>query len=164
MTDFVDLLEEQLVNAHGWRRRRRLPSPRAGLTVVIGAAAAAAVVAIVLALASPTARPPAGRPAAPAAPAATRVAVLNATRVNGLARTAADRLSAAGYRIGVVTDDAVTNTLGRSAVLYAPGRRTAAAAVAARLGIARVAPLDAGTAGTVAGAGVVVRIGIDRAP
>jgi LytR cell envelope-related transcriptional attenuator len=170
MTDFVDLLEGQLVTAHRRRRERRsfLP-PRRALAAVGGAAlAAAAIVAVVVALAGPKPRPP-GSPsqshvptAAAQAPSAT-VGVLNGTTVRGLARAASDRLFRAGYRPGVVSGD--PTHLGRttSEVRYAPGARTAAEGVARRLAITHLAPLDAATRALGGDATVVVLLGSDRA-
>jgi hypothetical protein len=54
----------------------------------------------------------------------TTVAVLNAARSSGLARTEADRLFGAGYAIGVVAS-APGGRHARSSVLYAPGARAA---------------------------------------
>jgi hypothetical protein len=247
VTDFVDLLEAQLVDAHSRRDRlrRHLPSRRTSGALVLAAAAAAAVVLVIVGLASPErakqpARPaaapttpattaprtpspgatpttptpptprattaptapvpsgapttpvpsgvpatpaPSGVPAAPvprgaptspapsgvpAAPVprgapvtpvtpapsgptprpatvptappaklAFTVAVLNATRERGVARSAADRLVRAGYRIGVVSSTPGPPRA-RSVVLYKPGSRAAALALAKRLRIARV--------------------------
>jgi hypothetical protein len=65
--------------------------------------------------------------------------VLNASSAGRAGRAVANRLTAFGYRIGVVT-----NRLGRvprSSVRYAAGQRPAAAAVARRLRIPRVLSL-----------------------
>jgi hypothetical protein len=226
MTDFVDLLEEQLVAAHARRPRglrAALPSARGAGAIALAAAAAAAVVVLVVALASPdghrAARPadppapapavtappatPAPRPATPTAPnvpgphvpqrtpatpatpnvpgphapapapatpkapaapppapgpaipaqpatprapapapppSATTVAVLNASAVTGAARAVANRLDAAGYRVGVVTNR--LGGLARSSVRYPAGQRAAAVALARRLRIRRVLPLS----------------------
>ena len=64
MTDFIDVLEQQLVAAHRRPERRRFVTvPWRATIVFAGAAAAAAVVVIaVLALASPTSQPAASSP------------------------------------------------------------------------------------------------------
>ena len=63
MTDFVDVLEQQLRAAHG-RRERFVPPWRTGMVLAAAAGAAAIVIALIIGLASPGseqgARPPAG--------------------------------------------------------------------------------------------------------
>jgi hypothetical protein len=139
MTDFVDVLEQQLVAAHG-RRERFVPPWRAGVVLVAAAGAAAVIVAVVIGLASPDsqrAAPPSGQQPPP--PQTTRVhpvapttiAVLNGTKVTGLARQAADRLTASGYdEPNVVTNDATNPTRKVTEVFYEPGHRNEAYGVA----------------------------------
>ncbi|MEA2250868.1 MAG: hypothetical protein QOG70_1110 [Solirubrobacteraceae bacterium] len=92
------------------------------------------------------------------------VAVLNATTTPGVARTASDALTAAGFARGTVTNDGRTRSATR--VLYAPGNRDGALAAAKvlRLRGGAVRSIDAATRALVGtGAGVVVSIGADRA-
>jgi hypothetical protein len=193
MTDFVELLEAQLVNAHSRRRRmrRHLPSRRTSGALMLATVAAAALVVVIVGLASPNGgtRPahPASRattaptatapvagarrattpptatavpvpstvPVAPPAKLPFTVAVLNATRERGVARSAADRLFRAGYRVGVVTN-APGPSRARSVVLYKPGSRAAAVALAIRLRVPRVGPVTPGIRGSVADHATVV--------
>ena len=98
-------------------------------------------------------------PAAPEPRNAVTVAVLNASTTTGVARAAADRLVRAGYTPGTVTNARRPRRL--SLVLYAPGARPAALAIARRERIARVAPLNAAVRAQVGGtADVVVIIGL----
>jgi LytR cell envelope-related transcriptional attenuator len=117
MTDFIDVLEQQLVTAHGRPRRRFAPAPwRAAIVFAGAAAAAAAVVIAVLALSSPTKQPAAGSPPSQPPqttpvrpPAPLTIAVLNGTTITGLARTVADKLTSLGYREPNVVTNATTN-------------------------------------------------------
>jgi hypothetical protein len=71
----------------------------------------------------------------------------------------ADRLVNAGYKPGTVTNAPRARQL--SFVLYAPGERPAAVAIAARERIARLAPLSAGVRALVGrDADVVVIVGM----
>ena len=94
------------------------------------------------------------------------VAVLNGTTFTGLARSASDKLTKAGFKQGVVTNDTTNQTRSATAVFYAPNQRNAALEVAKTVGIPRdaVQKLDAGTR-SVAGedADVVVSVGADQA-
>jgi LytR cell envelope-related transcriptional attenuator len=60
------------------------------------------------------------------------VAVLNASTIPGVARAAAERLVRAGYTPGTVTNEPPSRQL--SLVLYAPGARPAAVAIAGESG------------------------------
>jgi hypothetical protein len=95
-----------------------------------------------------------------------RVAVLNGTTFTGLARSASDKLTKAGFKQGVVTNDTTNQTRSATAIFYAKGQRNAAVEVARIVGIGRdtVQPIDANTRG-VAGedADVVVSVGADQA-
>jgi len=168
VTDFVELLEAQLVDAHARRRPARLPSRRTSGALVFAVAAAAAIVVAIVALASPRA---AREPAAPSAPAvappvtpsksAVVVSVLNATREPAVARVEAIRLARAGYRIGTVAN-APGPRRERSVVYYARAGLTEALLLARRERIARVdaaGPTIRGAAGRVA---VIVVLGADH--
>ncbi|HKE81787.1 MAG TPA: LytR C-terminal domain-containing protein [Solirubrobacteraceae bacterium] len=137
MTDFVDVLEQQLRDAHG-RRARPVPPWRAGIVLVAAAAAAAVIVALVVGLASPrTQQPPAQQqttppvttPVKPVAP--THLAILNGTTITGLARAAADTLVANGYsEPNVVMNDTTNQHRKHSEVFYEAGYRNEAFSVA----------------------------------
>jgi hypothetical protein len=94
------------------------------------------------------------------------VAVLNGTTFTGLARSASDKLTKAGFQQGVVTNDTTNQTRSATAIFYGDGQRNAAIEVAKIVGIGRdaVQKLDANTRG-VAGedADVVVSVGADQA-
>ncbi len=155
MTDFIDVLEQQLVAAHArddGRRRRFAPVSWRPVIVFAGAVAAAAVVvAAVLALSSPQSQPapspatepPQTTPVHPPPPV--RLAVLNGTTVTGLARVVADELVSKGYHAPVlVTNDATNPSRRRTVVDYRPGHKGDAQAVAGCLevGLDRVRPMD----------------------
>ena len=94
------------------------------------------------------------------------VAVLNGTTFSGLARSASDKLTKAGFQQGVVTNDTTNQTRSATAVFYGPNQRDAALLVAKIVGIPRdaVQRLDTNTR-NVAGedADVVVSVGADQA-
>jgi LytR cell envelope-related transcriptional attenuator len=174
MTDFVDVLEEQLLAAHG-RRERFVPPWRAGIILVAAAGAAALIVAVVIGLASPDsqhAAPPPGQQAPPQTtpvhpPPTTSIAVLNGTTVTGLARQVADELTANGYDEPiVVTNDTTNQTREHSEVFYEPGHRNEGLAVAGCLGIRfdHVHPMNANARALADRADIAVFIGADRVP
>jgi hypothetical protein len=177
MTDFIDVLEQQLVNAHRGRGRRFAIPWRASVVLAGAVLAAAVVVALVVALSSPephrAASPPAHRATpAPAAksPAASlggvALAVLNGTTVTGLARGAADRLTSSGYNEpNVVTNDTTNQTRQRTTVYYEPDHKGDAQGVAAclQIGLDRVVPMDANARALSDRAEVAVFVGFDRA-
>jgi len=175
MNDFIAVLEEQLITAHRERRRRHRPIPwRAGAIVVAAAVTLAAVVAVVIALASPdTHRAGSPRPhtsttpptfTKPNGPSAT-VAVLNGTRVTGLARVAADTLVANGFREGVVTNDTTDQQRPLTTIYYEPAFKEQAQTVAGCLyvGLDRVRPMDANARVAADRADIAVFIGADKA-
>ena len=173
MTDFIDVLEQQLVTAHRGRGRRPFTLPWRATIVFAGAvAAAAAVVVAVLALSSPAPQPAASPPTQP--PQTTPVtpqdpvtlAVLNGTTTTGLARAVADELTSLGYdEPNVVTNDTTNQTRARTTIYYEPGHRTDALGVASclHIGSDRVAPMDANARALADRAKVAVFIGADRA-
>jgi hypothetical protein len=182
MTDFIDVLEQQLVTAHGGRGRRPFALPWRASVVLAGAlVTAAVVVALIVALSSPephrAAGPPApDRAAGPSAPApritasAVRktfsLAVLNGTTVTGLARAAADRLTTKGYNEPkVVTNDTTNQARPTTQIFYEAKARAAALDVARILGVssARVKPMDANARALADRARVAVFIGADKA-
>lgn len=143
MTVF-DRLESQLLAAHPNRARRALPRP-APRRIVAFAAAAAAVAVIAVAALSGGSSTPAPAPAAPGdavpavVPAQTTVAVLNASRIPGLAGAAAQKLADHGWKIGTVTN-APDRSLKASCVDFTPGHSQAASIVARQLGIQSIVP------------------------
>ena len=175
MTDFIDVLEQQLVAAHRRPERRRFVAVPWRTTIVFaGAVAAAAVVVIaVLALSSPSPQPAASGP--PTQPPQTTpvtpqprlsLAVLNGTRVTGLARGVADQLTSRGYdEPNVVTNDTSNQSRVRTTVYFEPGHRADALGVASCLHISadRVAPMDANARALADRAVVAVFVGADWA-
>ena len=83
-----------------------------------------------------------------------------------LARSASDKLTKAGFKPGVVTNDTTNQTRSATAIFYANNQRRAALEVAKIIGIGRdaVQPLDTNTR-NVSGedADVVVSVGADQA-
>jgi hypothetical protein len=106
------------------------------------------------------------KPKAAASPSVQRgtttVAVLNGTTTPGLAATVSDQLSRGGFKRGNVTN-AADQQQSQTAVLYAPGFKSAADEVASLLKLRSVQPIDPGTQ-AIAGsdAQVVVTVGTDR--
>ena len=174
MTDFIAALEEQLVTAHRERRQRRFAIPwRGGAIVIAATATVAVVVAVVVALASPDKQrattPPAQQPPAQTTPVhpvrSTTVSVLNGTTVTGLARAAADKLIASGFRAGVITNDTTNQQRPLTEIYYEPGYReeaqTAAGCLQVRLD--RIHPMDANARVAADRADIVAFIGADKA-
>jgi hypothetical protein len=92
------------------------------------------------------------------------VAVLNATTASGLARGAADKVTAAGFAPGLVSNDPKVRAT--TSVFYVPGNRSAALEVAKVVAVKQdaVRPVDPRTHSLVgADAKVVVTVGTDRA-
>jgi hypothetical protein len=173
MTDFIDILEQQLVAAHRRpERRRSFAVPWRATIVFAGAVAAAAVVVIaVLALASPSPQPAASSP--PTQPPQTTpvtpqprltLAVLNGTTTTGLGRVVADELASRGYdEPTVVTNDTTNQSRVRTMVYFEPGHRADALGVAScvHIGSDRVAPMDAKARALADRAVVAVFVGAD---
>jgi LytR cell envelope-related transcriptional attenuator len=174
MTDFIDVLEQQLVTAHRGRGRRLFALPWRTTIVFAGAVAAAiAVVVAVLALSSPTPQPAASPPTQP--PQTTPVtpqppvsiALLNGTTVTGLARAAADELTSLGYNEpNLLSNDTTNQSRARTTVYYEQGHRTDALGVASclHIGSDRVVSMDANARALSDRAQVAVFLGADRAP
>jgi len=172
MTDFVDILEEQLIAAHG-RRQRPAPPWRAGVLVVAAVAAAAVIVAVVIGLSSPSAQQGAPAPAqqappqtAPAQPQRSSLAVLNGTTIVGLARAVADELTANGYpEPNVVTNDTTNQRRSTTEIFYEDGAHDEAYAVASCLAVRfdHVHPMNANARALADRAQVAVFVGADKA-
>ena len=92
----------------------------------------------------------------------TTVAVLNGTTTPGLAATVSDQLARGGFKRGNVTN-AADQQQATTAVLYAPGYKSAADEIAQMLKLKSVQPIDPGTQ-AIAGseAQIVVTVGTDR--
>jgi LytR cell envelope-related transcriptional attenuator len=156
-----------------------------GAVLAVLAVAAVAVVAILLftggkdktppkpnTVAQPGVTTPAGGKASPAKPAAKLdrkaypLAVLNGTTVTGLARGAADKLTARGYNEpNVVTNDTTNQARGVTQIFFEPKARPAALDVARILGVktANVKPMDANARALADRATVAVFVGADKA-
>jgi hypothetical protein len=96
----------------------------------------------------------------------TTVAVLNGTTVPGLARGVADKLLAAGYKIGTVTN-APDQQRAATQVAYASGQQATARQVARTIdaGTDAIAPIDEVTQATAGSdAMIVVTVGADQSP
>jgi hypothetical protein len=175
MTDFIDVLEQQLVTAHGRPERRRFVAVPWRATIVFAGAvaAAAAVVIAVLALSSPQSnpapspatQPPQTTPVNPPPPL--RLAVLNGTTTTGLARAVADELTSVGYdEPRLVTNDPTNQSRTRTTIYYQGGHRADALGVASCLHVGqdRVVPMDVATRELAGSVDVAVFVGADRVP
>jgi hypothetical protein len=175
MTDFIDVLERQLVAAHGRPQRRFALPPWRATIVFAGAAAAAAVVVIaVLALSSPSPQPAASSPSTQppqttpvTPPPAVRLAVLNGTTTTGLARAVADVLTSKGYREpDLVSNDTTNQSRLHTTIYYKAGHQMDAADVASCLAVrsSRVLPMGVEERAIADGADVAIFVGADRVP
>ena len=98
--------------------------------------------------------------------AGTQVAVLNGTTISGLARGAADKIEAGGYKPpSPVTTDTTNQARPTTVVFYDTGARAEALDVAKLIGISRSAlqPMDANARTLGQNAPVVVIVGADQA-
>jgi hypothetical protein len=174
MTDFIDVLEAQLVAAHRRPERRRFVVVPWRATIVFAAtvAAAAIVLVAVLALSSPAPRPAASPPTQPpqttpvTPPAPVTIAVLNGTTLTGLARAVADELTSVGYDEPiVVTNDVSDQSRARTTIYYERDHRADALGIAACLHLDsdRVVPTNANARALADRADVAVFVGADRA-
>lgn len=151
------------------RRRLGLPAPRyvalvvAGL-LVVGGAAAFALTRLLEEPPRPAAAvaPDAGGAERPVDPSTVTVSVLNGTSVEGLAARVGDKVEAAGFRKGNVTN-ATEHERSESAALFQAGAARQARAVARRLGISQIEPMDPASRALAGDASVVVIVGADRA-
>ena len=175
MTDFIDVLEQQLVSAHRGRARRLFVVPWRTTIVFAGAVAAAAVAVVaVLALSSPSPQPAASSPPTQPPqttpvhpPAPSPIAVINGTDVTGLGASTAEMLTSNGYRdVFVVSNDVTSPAISGSGVAYEPGHRNLAQGVAACLQISpdRIEPMTARARSIAGKAAVAVFLGADKVP
>jgi hypothetical protein len=103
---------------------------------------------------------------APQSKGDTTVAVLNGTTVPGLARAVADKLLAAGYKIGTVTN-APDQQRAATQVAYQQGQQVTARQVAKTIDVGNdaVSPIDEVTEATAGSdAMIVVTVGADQSP
>jgi hypothetical protein len=89
------------------------------------------------------------------------LAVLNGTTIAGLAALVGEEARADGFTIGTVTNAAQTNQT-KSEVRYRAGQRNAAAAVAKKLDITTIKPVDPLSADLAGSFDVLVLVGADR--
>jgi LytR cell envelope-related transcriptional attenuator len=94
-------------------------------------------------------------------PGSVTVAVLNGTTVQGLAAKVGEEVSAGGFNPGTIGNAARIDQ-SRSEVLYSPGQQRAARAVANRLGIRTIRPVDAVNREIAGSFDAVVLVGADR--
>ena len=94
------------------------------------------------------------------APSSVTFSMLNGTNVDGLGKQFADKLEAAGYVRGNVTNAGEQRA--ESVVLYAQGAREEALAVGRKVGVGQVRPIDAGSQALAGDATVVVTAGFDK--
>jgi hypothetical protein len=94
-------------------------------------------------------------------PSTVTVAVLNGTTVQGLAAKIGEEVSAGGFNAGTIGNAARIDQT-RSEVLYSPGQARAARAVANRLGIKSIRPVDAVNREIAGSFDAVVLVGSDR--
>ncbi|MEA2360871.1 MAG: hypothetical protein QOD71_16 [Thermoleophilaceae bacterium] len=101
--------------------------------------------------------------AAPVKPGKITVAVLNGTGIPGLAAQIADRVDAVGFTRGTVSNASQTGGQRvNSVAMYASGHKSDASAVARKLRIKTVQPIDAESQGIAGDASVVVIVGSDK--
>lgn len=96
----------------------------------------------------------------------TRVAVFNGTTVTGLARAAADKLTAAGYKnVSPVTTDTTNQSRATTVVYWQSGARREGVDTATLIGVSKAAlqPMDQNARVLGGGAPVVVIVGADQA-
>jgi hypothetical protein len=101
------------------------------------------------------------RAAANVNPADVTVAILNGTTVQGLAAKIGEEVRANGFAIGVIGNAARIDQ-SKSSVLYRKGQSAAARAVANRLGIRSIDPVDSVNAEIAGSFDAVVLVGADR--
>jgi hypothetical protein len=94
-------------------------------------------------------------------PSDVTVAVLNGTRVPGLAATLGDKIAGEGFRLGTVTNN-FDQERAESVVLYTPGAEREAADVSRRLDIPQREAIDTDSQALAGDATVVVVAGADQ--
>jgi hypothetical protein len=94
-------------------------------------------------------------------PAQVTVAILNGTTVQGLAAKVGEEVGAAGFTLGTIGNAARIDQ-SRSQVLYRKGQSAAARAVANRLSIQSITPVDSVNAEIAGSFDAIVLVGSDR--
>lgn len=102
-----------------------------------------------------------GADASPIDPSSVTVAVLNGTRVPGLAAQIGDQIAGEGFQLGTVTNN-FDQERAESVVLYAPDAEREAADVGRRLGISQREAIDPDSQSLAGDATVVVVAGADQ--
>jgi hypothetical protein len=97
----------------------------------------------------------------PVVPANVTVSVLNGTQVPGLAAQIADQVQQAGFQKGNVSN-ATEQARNESVVLYTDGARREALAVARKLEIGQIEPIDPESRALAGPASVTVIVGTDQ--
>jgi len=95
-------------------------------------------------------------------PSTVTVAVLNGTSVPGLAAKVGGRIQSGGFKLGNVTNAAAGAQRTESVAMFKQGSNRQARAVARRLGISQIEPIDAQTSTLSGGATVIVVVGSDQ--
>jgi hypothetical protein len=131
----------------------------AGVAVFSGVIALAVMQAFGTSKKPPAPRPTAAVAATPMPAQGVRVAVLNASSTPGLGERMI--MQAQGTGISIIRVDDVQRRA-TSVVMYRPGAQAAAGEVSKRLGIARMAPVDARTSSFGSDAAVIALIGSDK--
>jgi hypothetical protein len=143
-----------------WRRFLRRPDPRY-LAAMVAAVLVVGIAGAVLAVQLTEEPGEEGREKPVAvAPGDVQVAVLNGTAVPGLAAAVGDDIEAGGFQLGNVTNS--VTPFERTVVMFERGQEDEAEAVAKRLGVKDVKPMDAQTRELAEGADAVVIAGEDR--
>jgi hypothetical protein len=94
-------------------------------------------------------------------PAQVTVAVLNGTTVQGLAAKIGEQVGAGGFTLGTIGNAARIDQT-KSEVLYRKGESASARAVANRLGIQSISPVDSVNAEIAGSFDAIVLVGSDR--
>jgi hypothetical protein len=142
-------------------RLGRLATGR-GLAAVVAGVLALGIAVVFVSLQISEEPGPETRERTPAVvPSEVEVAVLNGTAEPGLAAKVADDVEANDFTVGNVTNS--ETPFDDTVVMFTPGNEREAQAVATKLGVTRILPMDAETRPVVGEAGVAVIAGEDRA-
>jgi hypothetical protein len=176
----TSVLSSQTATRPPARRGRRWPAPRyialivAGV-VILGLGGTVGIIQLTEEDAEqPVSRPPdtnvedpTRAPDAPEStpaidPGSVTVAVLNATNTTGLAARIGSRLESQGFQTGNLTN-AAERARAESVVMFKPGNNAEARAVARKLDIGSIEPIDPSSSALAGNANVVVVLGADKA-
>jgi LytR cell envelope-related transcriptional attenuator len=95
-------------------------------------------------------------------PTSITVAVLNGTTVQGLGAQIGDKVQSGSFQLGNVTNATAQGERAESVAMYAPGHKADARAVARKLGISQIEPVDAQSQALAGDATVIVVVGLDQ--